>query len=93
MRIRRNYTEVGDYRAQASVPKNRLVEKGYNPESLQNVIEQVGVIDRSSLLTEKVKNRNGGGLPSVTFITTFSTQHHQIKNISVNIGTCWAMIE
>lgn len=74
-------SELGDYRAQAEVLKGRLVERGYNAETLQRIIEQVGVIDRSSLLGEKTWKPDRGGIPLVPFITTFSTQHLQIKNI------------
>lgn len=50
-------------------------------ESLQDIIEQVGTIDILSLFEEKTGKADKGKTFSVPFITTFSTQHHQIKNI------------
>lgn len=82
--MRHNCIEIDDYRAQAGVLKDRHVEKGYDSNSLQNIIEQVGTIDRSSLLGEGTRKPNKGGAPLVPFITTFSTQHNQIKRIIRN---------
>lgn len=79
VRMRRNCTEMDDYIFQAGIIKNRLQEKGYDPESLQDTIEEVANIDRSVLLEggpRKAKDR-----PAIPFITTFSTQHQLIKKI------------
>lgn len=77
----RNCTKLSDYRVQVQILKSRLVEKGYVAESLQDIIEQVSTIDRLSLLEEKTRKADKGKTFSVPFITTFSTQHHQIQNI------------
>lgn len=79
--MRCNCTEVEDYRPQADIFKKRLEEKGYDPDSLQDTIEQVGKIDRSTLLEGGSRKQEGKGTSLVPFITTFSTQHHQIKSI------------
>lgn len=78
--MRCNCTEVVDNRAQAEVLKGRLVEKGCISDSLQDIIEQFGTIDRSTLL-EGGSRKQETGTPLVPFITTLSTQHYQIKNI------------
>lgn len=81
IRMRRNRTELSDYKVQAQILKGRLVEKGYVAETLEDVIEQVGMIERSSLLEEKNRGADNDKIFSVPFITTFSTQHYLIKNI------------
>lgn len=57
IRMRRNCTDLSDYRVQAQILKSRLVEKGYVADSLQDIIEQVGTIDRFSLLRENQEGR------------------------------------
>lgn len=79
--MRRNCTEVEDYGLQADILKKRLEEKGYDPISLQDIIEQVGKIDRSILLEGGSRKQERKGTSLVPFVTTFSTQHHRIKSI------------
>lgn len=77
--MRRNCTDIKDYRIQAGTIKERLEEKGYDGDSLRKTMEQVEQIDRATLLQEG-PGRNKEG-PIIPFITSYSTQHYRIKNI------------
>lgn len=79
VRMRCNCSELADYKSQAGILKNRLLEKGYDRHTLETIMEEVANLDRSTLLDVGPKKKKEG--LTIPFITTYSTQHHQIKRI------------
>lgn len=90
IRMRRNCTDVSDYRTQAGIILSRLEEKGYDKDSLVRVMEQVETMDRATLLNEAPREDNKG--PTLPFITTFST-HIKLRTFYADPGICWEMTE
>lgn len=60
--------------------KSRFCEKGYDISQINNEIRQVALVDRASLLTVKTKGPTESK-HKWSFLTNFSTQHKQIKEI------------
>lgn len=83
VRIRRNCSHLSDYFLQAENLKQRFCEKGYDNSLITKDIQQVALMDRASLLTAqsgKLK-KQGDSKHKWSFLTNFSTQHRQVKDI------------
>lgn len=81
MRLKHNCTEPNEFLTQADVLTNRFVEKGYSLESLQVTLGQVAQMNRADLLSDRPPDERRDTPPTVPFITTFSTQHFNTKNL------------
>lgn len=79
VRMRRNCSEMEDYRFQVDVLENRLHEKDYDLDPLEVTIEEVAKLDRSTLLDVGPKEKKEG--PILRFITMYLTQLFLIKKI------------
>lgn len=80
LRLRRNCTEKETFFEQAKILKSRFEDKGYNTDDLNLEIQKAVSIDRKSLLEVKPKKESDGRF-RWALLTSFSTQHRQIKNI------------
>lgn len=89
LRLRRNCTDVDTYVVQASILKQRFIEKGYDELSLNSEIQQVAMVNRCSLLTPKPP-RESDNTYKCSMLTTFFVQHKEIKNI---INRRWGILK
>lgn len=53
MRVKRNCSENENFIAQSKILTERFEARGYNPEVLKRVVEEVGAIPRATCLQEK----------------------------------------
>lgn len=77
MRVKRNCsTTTNDFIAQSEVVKRRFVDKGYNPQYLDTVVEEVLALPRENCLSDVVPHRKEWG-----FISGFYSQYKEIESI------------
>lgn len=81
-RIRHNCSDLSDYFHQAQILKSRFIDKGYDSVDIDEAINKVSLIDRSSLLSERPKGTQENK-HRWSFLTNFSVQHKQIKDILI----------
>lgn len=81
MRLWRNCTKIGDFREQAKVLTDRLLEKGYFAEVLEQRVLEVEQLDRSQLLAERPAAADGQNNFAWPFIAGYSNQHFPIKKL------------
>lgn len=81
MQLRRNCTEIEEYKAQAEILTKRFVEKGYSFELLNSSAFSAR-IERCSLLVEKSKSANNtSNGPALPIITSYSMQHQLVRHL------------
>lgn len=81
LRLRRNCTEDGDFYRQANALRTRLLARGYSRTTLRKAFNRASALDRHSLLFGPTRPKK----PYTSkIITTFSTHHHQLRNILSN---------
>lgn len=81
IRLRRNCTRIADYYQQAELLKIRFLQKGYNKKKLEEAIEEVGAMERSTLLQPKQRVIPANNKAEFSLITGFNIQHRQIEQI------------
>lgn len=69
---------IDDFDTQASLLKDRFIEKGYDRNILDKEISGVRSLDRDSLLIDQTKPNTSERF-KWPFFTTFSGQHYKIK--------------
>ena len=89
LRLRRNCSNLNDFKVQAQTLKERFVEKGYCKLAIEEEIKKISTVDRSTLTVERVKIAQDNKFRH-SFFTTFSTQYRQIKSI---IQKHWAVLK
>lgn len=90
LRLRRNCTDLEEFKREALVLKSRFLTKGYDNMALDSLITEIGNRDHQALLGDKppqVENREDFGL---AFLTTYSSQHWAVKRI---IKRHWPVIK
>lgn len=80
LHLHRNCTDTDTFKTQATILKKRFLEKGYDCAEVDKDLNNDLVVDRSLLLGEKPQWEKDQNF-KWSFLTTFSTQHKQIKNI------------
>ena len=84
-RIRKICTDFHRFYYQCNLLFLRLLNKGYNPNLIQNIIRSFSTKERHSLLTYKIKNKSNFS-KSIFFITTFDKR---IFNSSLIYKNVW----
>lgn len=74
VRLRRNCTRDSDFIAQSTLLTSRFVEKGYDAHTLKSEVEKVLAMDRTVLISDKVKNTSS----SVSNFN-YNVQHKQFE--------------
>lgn len=80
LRLHRNCTDKETFKVQANVLKTRFLDKGYNPNEVDCELQCALEINRESLLEVRSKQDSENNLKRA-MMTSFSTQHRQIKAI------------
>lgn len=88
MRIRRNCTEDTDYYDQASLIKQRFVEKGYKESSLNHIMQEVGNTTQNNLLEPRTRPPNKQH--EWGFITGY---HEQYKDVEAIFRKHWNILK
>lgn len=79
LRLCRNCTDIDTFKAQATVLRERFIEKRYNHIEVDQDLTNVLGTDRSLLLEDKPQRENDDFKWS--FLTSFFTQYKQLKYI------------
>lgn len=74
LRLHRNCTDTKTFTVQASILKQRFIEKGYDPAAVYLELQNVAKVNRSSLLIEKPP-WGPNDLFRCSMLTSFSVQH------------------
>lgn len=85
MRVKRNCSEETEFFLQSKILTERFEAKGYKPEMLKKVVEEVAALPRAVCLQEasqempskKVNNRND----EWGFISQFHSQYKEVEDI------------
>lgn len=80
LRLRRNCSDITTFDEQASILMDRFIEKGYDRASLSLAVKTARDRDRLSLLSD-IPQHNAIVSDAVPFITTYSVQHRDIKQL------------
>jgi hypothetical protein len=87
-RIRKICSDYHMFFYHANLLFSRLLEKGYNPKLIQNIIRSYSNVDRKSLLSYKTKNVSTIFDNSIFYITTFDKRIFNSSNLLKNIWAC-----
>lgn len=79
IRFRRNCTEISDYKQQAKLIEERYIKKGYIRPFLQQKIEEVGNIERETLLRNKEKRELN--FSETPLILDYNIQYRKLETI------------
>ncbi|OCT74329.1 hypothetical protein XELAEV_18033295mg [Xenopus laevis] len=77
-RIKRNCSNLDDYRQNCEIMEGDFREKGYNTQLLQDSRKEIDKIDRKELLVTRKKEKT---LQFVPFVTKFSKGGYKLSNI------------
>lgn len=80
LHLRRDCSRLKDFETAAAVLTDRLANKGYSVEILDQTVLNAWMSDRDVLLFEKTKNDSGENNFTMPFITSYYLQHYQIKS-------------
>lgn len=80
IRIRWNCTNLLDFYHQADILKSRFVDKGYQFSLIDEKINKISLLDKNLLTSEQPKCAQDSK-HRWSFLSTFSVQHRQIKDI------------
>lgn len=79
MRLRRNCTNQDDFVQEASILRERFLEKGYDDNELEVAFRSALDRNKDDLLIPKLRSQDDS--LKFSFVTTYSNQHYEIKKI------------
>jgi hypothetical protein len=83
LRIRRICSNISQYYYHCNLLLMRLIQKGYNPSLIQNIIRSYSKVERKSLLNYKVRNNDMNN--SILFINLFDKKLFDSSHYFLNL--------
>lgn len=82
IRLRRNCSSTTDFLTQSQILADRFHQKGYHKDQIQNEIEKIGVLDRTSLFSDS--NNKRVDTHEFKMVLHFNIQYKQFESIVNN---------